>query len=153
MNRRVLVLVALLIAVPALLLSSEELSAPENESILEPCLKEFVLPGYPALARQALAQGDVSARIHVLADGAVGSVTVSEGHPLLTDHVREALTEWKFQTSTHEFDVDVTIRFSLREPGTDRFAAQKTRGSLPRLFEIVTNRPAPLGPDVQYKKP
>jgi len=115
---------------------------------------ERILPsGISSSRRQILAEGDVSARIHLLTNGSVGSVTMIDGHPLLAEPVREALTQWKFESLTHELDLDVTVRFSLVGTGKEGFPPQQIRGSLPHLFAVSTTPPPPLGPDVEPLKP
>ncbi len=123
-----------------------------EQPMTAPCLKELVLPGYPPLARQMLAQGDVSTRIHILANGTVGSVTVVDGHPLLAEPVRQSLMQWQFAPATSEFDLEITVRFSLTGPGKEAFPPQRIRILWPRLVDISTAPPPPLGPDVVPKR-
>ncbi len=111
-------------------------------------VKNFSIPGYSPVARQALIQGDVSAVIHVGADGNVGEVDV-EGQPLLREPLAEVLRSWKFINLSHQPQQEnITFRYILQGKGTDTYAKTTVSGELPGVIEIVTNPPAPLGPDV-----
>jgi TonB family protein len=109
--------------------------------------KHIVVPGYPALARQARQQGDVTATVTVEADGEVANVSV-KGPDLLRDHAVNALRQWTFTVpagAPHVFTV--TFRFKL---AGDESLSPNTRftADLPTVVDIVANptteKPGPL---------
>ena len=124
-----------------------------KEQNSELTVRSFVVPGYPPIERQALIGGDVSMLAHVAADGSVTEVSEVEGPSLLQEHVVDALKHWTFANPSEEPRVErITFRFSLAGKGTDSYTMTQVSGKLPGLIEIVTNPPAPLGPDVVPSK-
>ncbi len=53
--------------------------------------------GYPSLARQSRISGEVQVEVEVRRDGAVNSVTVMKGHPLLAPAALESAKNSKFE--------------------------------------------------------
>ena len=56
-----------------------------------------VAPEYPALAREARIQGTVRFDVVIGADGAISSMTLVSGHPLLVLPAQAALRNWIYQ--------------------------------------------------------
>jgi protein TonB len=56
-----------------------------------------VTPVYPALAKQARIQGTVRFQVTIGTDGAVRSLQLISGHPLLVEAARNAVQQWVYQ--------------------------------------------------------
>jgi TonB family protein len=56
-----------------------------------------VQPTYPALARQARVQGTVVLQALIGKDGAVQSLTVTSGHPMLIQAALDAVKQWRYR--------------------------------------------------------
>ena len=65
-----------------------------------PQIVQRVAPDYPTLARQVNASGQV--RVEVLIDerGALKSVKVLSGNPILAEAAQRAISKWKFRAAT-----------------------------------------------------
>ena len=79
-----------------------------------------VEPQYPAEARVHHIQGPVVLDIQVLPDGAVGSVAVVSGDPLLTQSAIDAVKQWRYQPKSVngqaiESQTRITVQFTLPE--------------------------------------
>lgn len=79
-----------------------------------------VEPQYPAEARAQRIQGPVVLDIQVLGDGAVGSVAVVSGDPLLSQSAIDAVKQWRYQPESAngqaiESQTRVTVKFTLPE--------------------------------------
>ena len=79
-----------------------------------------VEPQYPAEARAQHIQGPVVLDIQVLGDGAVGSVAVVSGDPLLTRSAIDAVKQWRYQPESVngqaiESQTRITVKFTLPE--------------------------------------
>jgi len=111
-------------------------------------VKSFTIPEYRPIARLAFVQGDVSAIVHINADGSLGSISEIEGPALLQGQAVEALKTWTFFNATNQAtQARVTFRWKLEGPGTDQYVPARVSGQFPGLVEIVTNPPGPLEPD------
>jgi TonB family protein len=118
-----------------------QFTLPRQEGAEILVLQDFALPGYPPLARQILAQGDVVAHLHTQENGAVDSVKIISGHPLLAEHVSAALLKWRFRSLARAVEIDVTVRFTLKGKPTESYSLQEVSGRLPQWVEISTNPP------------
>src|SRR6185312_11586438 len=67
---------------------------PQQEIYVEPA--ELSPPKYPPLARTARVSGDVKLELQLLPDGAVSSVHVLSGHPLLAPAAVESAKASRF---------------------------------------------------------
>jgi protein TonB len=63
-------------------------------------LTKRVDPVYPPLAQQARIQGIVTLNVVISKEGAVESVSVAQGHPLLVQAAIDAVKQWVYQTTT-----------------------------------------------------
>jgi periplasmic protein TonB len=74
-------------------------SGPDVTSWARPRGGYQVRPGYPAHVRRLGLQGVTLLRVHVLADGRVGDISVetSAGHPDLDRAAAEAVRQWRFE--------------------------------------------------------
>lgn len=114
------------------------------------CVKHFLAPRYPALARQANIQGTIVATLHIRADGTVEDPTDLQGPALLRDSAAQALRSWTFGgnlgTGT---SLIVTIHYSLEGTEDERILSSEVSGDLPDSLKIVSNpfprRPFPAG--------
>jgi protein TonB len=85
-----------------------------------PVLESRVEPRYPELARRASAEGEITMKIVVEADGSVGRVQVEHGgHPALVDAATEAVKRWRYRPARvggrpARVYKTVRIRFTLR---------------------------------------
>ena len=86
--------------------------------IKEPKLLTNVLPLYPALAKQAHTEGDVSIQIVVDKAGNVSDAHVTSGPSVLRDAALNAVRRWKYEPSLLDgqptsVQMLVTVRFKL----------------------------------------
>ena len=104
------------------------------------CVKFFAVPRYPALARQANVQGEVTATVHLRSDGSVESVSDPQGPSLLQDSTVKALGSWRFEvTQEDKRTLTVTFRYTLKGPPDRRLLVHEVSGLLPDHIEIVSN--------------
>jgi protein TonB len=78
-----------------------------------------VKPVYPPLARQARVQGVVVLEAVINKNGAIGSLRVVSGHPLLNQAALDAVKQWRYEPtllSSEPIDVitSVTVTFTLQ---------------------------------------
>jgi len=79
-----------------------------------------VVPSYPPLARQARVQGPVVLHAIIGKDGAIESLTVISGHPMLQSAAVEAIKQWKYKPymlNNEPVEVDTTITFNFSLTG------------------------------------
>ncbi len=70
-----------------------------GSGVVPECFPERIVSGeYPRTAQLARIDGEVKARVSVRSDGTVEKVT-TDGHPILSKAVREAMIEWRFAPS------------------------------------------------------
>ena len=79
-----------------------------------------VQPSYPALARQAKVQGTVDLSVILSEEGAVQTVDVLSGHPLLIPAAIEAVKQWRYKPTLLngkpvEVETTVEINFALSD--------------------------------------
>jgi TonB family protein len=77
-------------------------------------------PVYPALAKQARVQGTVSLTVVIGKDGAVLSVDVISGHPLLAEAAVDAVKQWVYKPTLLngqpvEVATQVDVNFTLAQ--------------------------------------
>lgn len=106
---------------------------PNNGASLS--VRHFVSPAYPVAAGMADVQGTAVAEVTIKADGAVDSVKVISGLPLLRGSVETALKQWSFQTSSA-----TALRVSTRFELTDDCPLSRPAGpgSLPNSYMQTT---------------
>ena len=66
---------------------------------------------YPTLAKSMNIHGVVKLTAVVLPNGAVKSVDVKGGHPLLTQSAVTAVGHWKFEPESHETTELIEVKF------------------------------------------
>ena len=72
-----------------------------------------VAPQYPSLARSMKIQGKVKADVLVAPNGAVKSVEIKGGHPLLVQSAQNALREWRWEPAPYATHEAVEVKFGL----------------------------------------
>ncbi len=77
-------------------------------------------PVYPPLARQARIQGSVVLGTVIGCDGAMRSLRVLSGHPLLVQAAMDAVKQWRYNPyllngRTVEVETQITVNFTLKE--------------------------------------
>jgi TonB family protein len=73
----------------------------------------FVAPEYPALARLARVQGNVSLQIELDEDGTPTNPVVISGHPMLSAAALKALDGWRFPNDQPHQDIRLVVEFDL----------------------------------------
>ncbi len=71
-----------------------------------------VNPTYPALARTLNLSGSVRLEVTVTGSGAVKSIQVLGGSPVLADAAESAVRDWKWEKSDHDTTERVEVRFN-----------------------------------------
>jgi TonB family protein len=71
-----------------------------------------VVPQYPSVARRMNIQGVVRLDVVVAPNGAVTSIEVRGGHPLLADTAQTAIHQWKWAPAPHETHETIELRFN-----------------------------------------
>ena len=71
-----------------------------------------VVPQYPSVARRMNIQGVVRLDVVVAPNGAVTSIEVRGGHPLLADAAQTAIHQWKWAPAPHETHETIELRFN-----------------------------------------
>lgn len=108
-----------------------------------------VQPIYPPLARQTRISGTV--RLHAIIgfDGAIKSLEVVSGHPLLQQASLEAVRQWRYEPTklngeSVEIDTTIDIIFSLNErnsaPSLIGGIDPQLRGDIQLLFKVMNFR-------------
>ncbi len=83
-------------------------------------LTRQVRPDYPALARQAGVQGTVNLNIILTNEGAVRTVEVLSGHPLLIPAAVDAVKQWRYRPTLlngRPVEVESTVRVNFTLSG------------------------------------
>ena len=75
-------------------------------------------PLYPAMARDAHVGGAVRLRAIIGKDGAVHSLTLVGGHPLLAKSAMDAVRQWKYRPyllngQPVEVQTEITVQFKM----------------------------------------
>jgi TonB family protein len=73
-----------------------------------------VAPQYPDLARSIHLGGSVKAEALVDSKGAVKSVEVKGGNPVLVRAAQDAIYKWKWVPATHETREPIEVKFDPR---------------------------------------
>jgi TonB family protein len=95
---------------PAVLLRSSEPFQPEN----------FVVPGYPPIARLARIEGAVVVTLQIDGNGRVTDTQFESGHPMLRPTVTNAVREWTFSKEAADRRIKVTFDFKTNCPSKTR---------------------------------
>jgi hypothetical protein len=102
----------------------------------------FERPGYPRLARVAKIKGVVEIRLKIGPDGRPTDLKY-EGHPLLSQAVREALGRTKLDSACVGTAFDLRYRFEFE--GEESYQPMTSVSfNPPSEFVVTTNPPAPI---------
>jgi TonB family protein len=71
-----------------------------------------VLPAYPEMAREMSLKGSVKVEVVVAPNGAVKSVAIKGGHPMLAKSAENAVFKWKWESAARESRELVEIKFN-----------------------------------------
>ncbi len=82
--------------------------------------EEFVLPGYPPIARLARIEGAVVITFQVDPNGGITDIQFESGHPFFRATVEKAVSEWKFPKEAADHKVKATIDFKTNCPPKTR---------------------------------
>ncbi|MBZ5562133.1 MAG: energy transducer TonB [Acidobacteriia bacterium] len=109
-----------------------------------PCVRNFVVPDYPPLARMARLQGKVVMDIEILANGHIGEIKTSGAHRLLRSEAKRNISRWTFGDfpATSKFPLHHRVVFVYKLEGGPRSENHPTYVfRLPDFVEIKTNPP------------
>jgi TonB family protein len=70
-----------------------------------------VAPKYPPIARKMNITGVVRIEALVAPNGAVKSISVKGGHPLLAQAAQDSIRDWKWEPSSHETHELIEVKF------------------------------------------
>lgn len=103
------------------------------------CVRKFLIPSYPNIARKLFHQGEVFATVHVLGNGTVESVLTTGGPQSLRESVESAVMRWEFVVpDQNETELKITFAFVLDDNESEACIFQVS-GVLPNRFEIRIN--------------
>ncbi len=87
----------------------------------QPLPTRIVGMDYPILGQQARIEGEVKINVRLAGNGAIESVRVISGHPLLAKAAEQNIKQWRFTfCSTKSDTVLLTYRFVLDKQISDR---------------------------------
>ena len=84
-----------------------------------PTLTRFVAPPYPRSAKDQRISGKTLTRLSINRDGFVTEAKMITANRVFKDYVLEALKQWRFKPSDHEYTVEVTCLFEFTEGKCD----------------------------------
>ena len=89
-----------------------------SEGVEAALLSHRVVPRYPILALQTRTEGEVKLHAIISIEGAIRSLEVESGHPLLVQAALDAVREWRYQPALLngqkvEVDTFITLIFHL----------------------------------------
>jgi len=70
-----------------------------------------IVPSYPQLARTMNLKGTVRIEAVVAPNGAVKSVAVKGGHPVLVQAAENVIQKWRWEPATHETHEPIEFNF------------------------------------------
>jgi TonB family protein len=86
-------------------------AAAQQETTTERKVVNRVTPHYPEMARTMNLKGSVKAEAVVEPNGAVKSVEVRGGHPLLVRAAENAIYKWRWAPAPHETREPIEVKF------------------------------------------
>lgn len=89
-----------------------------SEGVEAALLSHRVVPRYPILALQTRTEGEVKLHAIISIEGAIRSLEVESGHPLLVQAALDAVREWRYQPALLngqkvEVETFITLIFHL----------------------------------------
>jgi TonB family protein len=107
--RRSVALLVLLWA--AALIPAHSFAQQEEQPVVRRKVVNRIVPSYPQLARTMNLKGTVRIEAVVAPNGAVKSVAVKGGHPVLVQAAENALQKWRWEPATHETHEPIEFSF------------------------------------------
>jgi TonB family protein len=104
-----------LVAVVALILSIAWIVVPSRMGAQTESTRKVVnrvVPAYPEMARTMNLKGNVKVEVVVGPSGAVKSVEIRGGHPVLAKSAENAVFKWKWESATGETRELVEMKFN-----------------------------------------
>ena len=84
--------------------------------------EEYILPGYPVLAKMARIDGSISFTFSIDPDGGATDVVRQTGNPLLFAGVPDVVKGWKFSKARAGQKIDDVFPFNFRRPSRQETA-------------------------------
>jgi TonB family protein len=103
--------VALFVLLPVLMFAPNHAPAQESSEGARKVVSR-VTPQYPIIALRMSIQGNVKVEVLVAPNGAVKSLEVKGGHPMLADAAQNAVRQWKWEPAAHETHESVELKFN-----------------------------------------
>jgi len=108
-HRRSVALLVLLWA--AALIPAHSFAQQEEQSVGKRKVVNRIVPSYPQLARTMNLKGTVRIEAVVAPNGAVKSVAVKGGHPVLVQAAENVIQKWRWEPATHETHEPIEFNF------------------------------------------
>ena len=109
-----------------------------------PTVIKFVAPAYPRAAKDQRIFGKTLTRLAINRDGLVTEAKTIVAHRVFEDYVLDALKQWRFKPSDHEYTLEVTCLFELAEGKCDLHPITPethVSAELPTVVHIRTDLP------------
>jgi len=109
-----------------------------------PTVIKFVAPAYPRSAKDQRIMGKTLTRLTINRDGLVTEAETIMAHRVFEDYVLQALKQWRFQPTDHEYTIEVTCVFEFIEgkcEGSDLHpitSETHVSAELPKVVHIKT---------------
>jgi TonB family protein len=81
-----------------------------------PAVIRFVAPAYPRAAKDQRIMGKTITRLTVNRDGIVKEAKTVMAHRVFEKYVLDALKQWRFKPSDHDYTLEMTCVFELTYP-------------------------------------
>jgi len=108
-HRRSVALLVLLWA--AALIPAHSFAQQEDQPVGKRKVVNRIVPSYPQLARTMNLKGTVRIEAVVAPNGAVKSVAVKGGHPVLVQAAENVIQKWRWEPATHETHEPIEFNF------------------------------------------
>jgi TonB family protein len=109
-TRRIIAVVVLILSFALIVVPSQTDAQVATESTRK--VVNRVVPAYPDMARTMNLKGNVKLEVVVGPSGAVKSVEVKGGHPVLAKSAENAVFKWKWESAERETRELVEIKFN-----------------------------------------
>jgi TonB family protein len=109
-TRRIVAVVVLILSLAWLVVPSRTDAQVATESARK--VVSRVVPAYPDMARTMKLKGNVKVDVVVAPNGAVKSVEIRGGHPVLAKSAENAVFKWKWESAARETRELVEITFN-----------------------------------------
>ena len=120
-----------------------------SEAVMRRLRIQNIEPTYPVLALQARIQGTVVLRVQINQSGAVESVALISGHPMLATSAIEAVKQWKYSPyvlNGNPQTVETTVRVDFNMSGKNGSEGSADDAVLPQDLNSGTSAASPDTP-------